>query len=728
MSLKIYNRKRNFSKTPEPKGKAGKKNAGNLRFVVQMHSATRLHFDLRLEFGGVFRSWAVPKGPSLNPLDQRLAVFVEDHPIEYGSFEGVIPKGNYGAGTVMLWDEGTYVERGSSDRKQSEVAMMKAFEKGHITFVVDGTKLKGEFALIKLKKNAEEKAWLLVKKRDEHSTYKRSKFLSDDSVKTGRTIEQIAEQSTAAGDVWLPKKGKQTALKAKPKTKLKPSPKPNPQPKQATTAAKDPMPRKSKPMLATFSRRALEGDQWLIEPDPQGLRALAEVDGKQVHLYSRSGLPFEKKFPGIVAELKELGCRAVFDGEVVTIREQAQYIVYDILYSGDRDLRKQPLFLRKNELAKILPTGKNVRAIAPLRAKTGRLVAKNIESIYRPGTSADWLIVEAAAVQEVKKPPVKKARAVKISVAAKKSSKKPATPPPIADEPRLTNVDKVFWPNDGITKGDLLNYYKEISPYILPYLKDRPESMNRQPNGIAAPGFYQKDMTGHIPRWLKTVRVYSESADRSIDYVLCQDERSLLYMVNLGCIEINPWLAKAERPDHPVMLTIDLDPDGNSFDHVIEIAHEFKILLKQTGAVGFCKTSGATGIHIGIPLGARYEFDEARLYAEALCRIVAKKYPATTSIERNPNRRRKKIYLDFMQNRRGQTLAAPYCVRPHPKAPVSMPLEWKDLKPGLRPVQFHIANALQIVRSRKLDPWKGVLGKAIVLSRCIKEAQKKLKV
>src|SRR5262245_7524894 len=200
--LKLYHRKRKFDQTPEPRGKIEKSRKGPLRFVVQLHRATRLHFDLRLEFGGVFKSWAVPKGPSLNPLDQRLAVFVEDHPIEYGSFEGIIPKGNYGAGTVMVWDRGTYVERGSEGRADSEAAMKKAFEKGHITFVVDGEKLKGEFALIKLKKDSSEKAWLLVKKRDEHSTYKRSENPHELSVKTGRSIDEIAREAEDDGDVW----------------------------------------------------------------------------------------------------------------------------------------------------------------------------------------------------------------------------------------------------------------------------------------------------------------------------------------------------------------------------------------------------------------------------------------------------------------------------------------------------------------------------------------------
>jgi bifunctional non-homologous end joining protein LigD len=604
MSLRVYNRKRKFGQTPEPRGKIAKGGRGQLRFVVQMHDATRLHFDLRLEFGGVFKSWAVPKGPSLNPVDQRLAVFVEDHPLEYGSFEGIIPKGNYGAGTVMVWDEGTYVERGSSTRAESEAAMTKNFAKGHLTFVLDGRKLKGEFALIKLKKG-EEKAWLLVKKRDEFSTYKRTEQPSNESVKTGRTMEEIEAEAESKGDVWLPKKGKTS------------------RPRLKTPAARpkaDAMPRKVRPMLATLGLRP-PGKDWILEPNPEGLRAIAEVEGKRVSLYSKAGLSFDKKYPRIVAELKDLGATAVLDGEIVN----SEYFVFDLLYWQDRDLRDLPLRERKKILISVFKDTKHVKHVSSLK---GNGIAKNPVSPYRGGTTSDWLIVKES-------PPRKSAASI--------------------DEPRLTNLDKIYFPGDGITKGDVIDFYRGVAPYILPYLKDRPESLNRMPNGIAKPGFFQKDMTGHIPRWLKTERIFSNSADKSIDYMLCQDEHSLLYMANLGCIEINPWLSRVPRLDRPDYLVIDLDPDENSFDHVIAIAHEIHEILDEVGAANFCKTSGATGIHIGIPLGGKYTFDEARPFAENVCRIVARRNPALTSVERNPARRRGKIYLDFLQNRRGQT-------------------------------------------------------------------------
>lgn len=722
MSIKVYNRKRNFGKTPEPKGKERARGKGPLRFVVQMHHASRLHFDLRLEFDGVFKSWAVPRGPSLNPLDQRLAVFVEDHPIEYGSFEGIIPKGNYGAGTVMVWDEGTYVERGHvdgpQDRKLSDAAMMRGFEKGHMTFVLDGHKLKGEFALIKLKKDGSEKAWLLVKKRDEYSSVKRDQAFDPRSVKTGRTMDEIADQSEAAGNVWLPKQKKQKAGVTDTTRVKKNKPIPRVEIKKETfkkiRTASDPMPRKNKPMIPTMSRHAVGGKGWLMERSLGGLRALAEVEGKRVHLYSKAGISFDKKFQEIVKELGTISLNVVLDGEVIEEKNTSTYFVYDLLYHDGHDLRKKPLSERRAILEEIFPDKKTIKvteALKPGDKITGPTIAKNLESIYHAGTTSDWLIVTDTAQVSVSERPRVKTKIARIE--------KPITQPK-QDEARLTNLDKVFWPEEGITKGDLIDYYKSIAPFILPYLKDRPESLNRQPNGIAAPGFYQKDMTGYIPRWLKTERIFSESADKSIDYVVCQDERSLLYIVNLGCIEINPWFSRVGKLEYPDYLVIDLDPDGNSFDHVMEIAHEIRAILDKIGAKSFCKTSGATGIHIGVPTGAKYDFDQVRELAEAICRIVAKKYPATTSVERNPNRRKKKIYLDFMQNRRGQTLAAPYCVRPRKGAPVSMPLQWKELRPGLRPEQFNINNALSRIK-RHPDPWKGVLGPAIDLAKCLKK-------
>ena len=737
VSLRLYNRKRKFNQTPEPKGQKAKPEKGTqLRFVVQMHDASRLHYDLRLEWDGVFKSWAVPKGPSLNPLDQRLAVFVEDHPLEYGNFEGIIPPDNYGAGTVMVWDSGTYIERGSANRKQSEAAMLENFKKGHLTFVLKGYKLNGEFALVKLKKDESDKGWLLLKKRDEHSTFKRSEIPHQNSVKTGRSIKEIAEQSRTDGSVWLSKSKnkvpksvkrvskpsavtKQSAVKTQPAATTKRALAIR-APSAAWNTTQSPMPRKNRPMIATPNLEPLHGKSWIFEVEPDGLRALAEVEGLRILLYSKSGLPFEKKFPQIVNELKTLRASAVLDGKILQSGSRAEYQIFDLLYLNGEDLRNRPLRERKELLAQTLSEQyKFLRCVleaSPTDLRSGKVVAKNLESSYRAGTTSDWQIVETASQTE----PILKRKSKHRAPTAHAAS---GLPQISIDEPRLTHLDKVFFPEDGITKGDVIEYYRSISSFILPYLKDRPESLNRQPNGIAAQGFYQKDMTGHIPRWLKTTRIYSESNDKSIDYTMVQDERSLLYIANLGCIEIHTWFSRVGKLDHPDFLVIDLDPDTNSFDHVIEVAHEVHKILDKIGAANFCKTSGATGLHIGVPTGARYDFDAVREFAEAVCKVICKQFPATTSLERSPARRRGKIYLDFMQNRRGQTLAAPFCIRPRPGAPVSMPLPWKALKKGVKPSDFNIYNALS--HAQGLDAaWRGVLGKGIDLKRCRKKLQK----
>ena len=301
MSLRVYNQKRKFNQTPEPRGqkKAKSGTKSPLQFVVQMHDASHLHYDFRLEFGGTLKSWAIPKGPSLNPQDQRLAVFVEDHPLDYGDFEGIIPSGNYGGGTVMVWDRGTYLERGSTGRQDSETAMQRGLENGHITFVLDGEKLKGEFALIRLKKDSSNKAWLLVKKRDAHSTYKRGPAGPDLSVKSGRTIDEIAADAEKAGDVWISHKAKRGARSTKPKPtatarSVQARRREKPVPAQSRSAERSvtktrrrvgvaTMPRGLKPMLATLSRTQVNGDDWGYEVSPAGLRALAEVEGSRIH-------------------------------------------------------------------------------------------------------------------------------------------------------------------------------------------------------------------------------------------------------------------------------------------------------------------------------------------------------------------------------------------------------------------------------------------------------------
>jgi DNA ligase D-like protein (predicted polymerase)/DNA ligase D-like protein (predicted 3'-phosphoesterase) len=459
MSLKKYKSKRNLEKSKEPIAKKKTTLRKKLNFVVQEHAARRLHYDLRLEVDGVLKSWAVPKGPSLDPKEKRLAVMVEDHPYDYQFFEGVIPEG-YGAGKVRIWDHGTYNVK-ELNAKESEKQMRWGLKKGVLHFTLKGNKLKGEYTLIRLKK---ENQWLLVKKN-------------------------------SAKDLSVPK---------------------------------------------------LAG--------------------------------------------------ALFAGV------------------------------------------------------------------------------------------------------------------------QLSHLDKIFWPKEKITKGDLLNYYKEIAPYIIPYLKDRPQSMNRFPDGIEGAHFYQKNLINH-PDWIQTISL--EQKDKAVNYLLIQDLKSLLYAVNLGCIEMHPFFSKVQSIDAPDFLTFDLDPEGISFDAVVLVALEFHRILEKLSLSHFCKTSGASGMHICLPLGAKYTYEEAKNFALVIANLVHQKLPKITSLERKPQNRQKKVYLDCLQNNKGQTLASVYSVRPVAGAPVSTPLLWEEVKKGLNPKDFHLFNTLKRIKKMG-DLFKGVLGKGISIPKALK--------
>ncbi|CEJ70794.1 putative ATP-dependent DNA ligase YkoU [Chryseobacterium oranimense G311] len=289
---------------------------------------------------------------------------------------------------------------------------------------------------------------------------------------------------------------------------------------------------------------------------------------------------------------------------------------------------------------------------------------------------------------------------------------------------KLTNQNKIYFPKDGITKGEIIEYYQSVASYILPYLKNRPLSLNRFPNGIEEQGFYQKDAGDNMPDWIKTTKVYSESNDKYIDYVYCNDKATLAYLNNLGCIDMNPWNSALPDLEHPDYLVLDLDPSKkNTFDHVIETALQVNEVLQSVKIKGYCKTSGSTGIHVYIPMGGKYDFDQVKDFAHILMKQVNEKLPKLTTLERSLQKRDdKKIYLDYLQNRTGQTLASAYSLRPKEGASVSMPLEWEELKPGLKPTDFTIDNALERIKE-KGDLFKPVLGKGIDMMKALELLQ-----
>lgn len=286
-----------------------------------------------------------------------------------------------------------------------------------------------------------------------------------------------------------------------------------------------------------------------------------------------------------------------------------------------------------------------------------------------------------------------------------------------ADTLPFTHLDKVFWPQEGYTKGDLIEYYRSIAPFLLPYLKDRPQVLHRFPNGIEKPGFYQKNITRGFPEWVSTTLVKHGEEDHR--YLLIPDEKSLLFAINLGCIELNPFSSRIQHLNFPDYLILDLDPEDIPFQKVVEMAQAIHGFLESCDIPNYCKTSGATGLHIYVPLGAKYEFEQAKLFAQMIAEAMNEQLPEISSVIRSPKKRQHKVYIDFLQNNFGQTVAAPYSVRPRPGAPVSTPLNWSEVKQGLDPLQFTIKNMPERL-SKKGDLFKPILGAGIDMKKCLK--------
>ncbi|WP_290790797.1 DNA ligase D [Flavihumibacter sp. UBA7668] len=802
MSLSLYKQKRTFDKTPEPQ--SGKSRNSKLIFVIQKHKASRLHYDLRLEMEGVLKSWAVPKEPSMNPRDKRLAIMVEDHPYDYKDFEGTIPKGNYGAGEVKIWDTGTYTPiDGSKGKPAQEKSLLKQLKEGSLKFSLQGKKLKGEFALVKTK-GMGENAWLLIKHKDKAA-----------SVETSYTF-----------------------------------------------------PKKLSPMLATLVDEPFDDEAWEFEIKWDGYRALAFRKGRTAQLLSRNGKSFAEKFYPVVEALKAWKEDLVVDGEIVVVDEkgvarfdklqnwrseadgQLLFYVFDILWHKGKDLMDLPLSERMKVLKSIIPpdnetikigfsvTGRGKDFFASVQ-KMGLegIIAKRLSSTYRMGErSKDWLKIKAQKRQEViivgftrkegspklfsslllgvynngklfyagkvgtgftdsmqkemmvqfKPLIVKRSPLQEIPDYNKATRFRPDPPPAKAtwlkpelvgeisfteiteqgvfrhpsfkgmreDKPakkviqekeqqpallnasektqvikinrhelKFTNLDKLFWKEEKITKRDLLNYYHQVAPYILPYIKDRPQSLYRFPDGYKGKSFYQKDVTGKVPDWAATYAYHAEGDKTDKHFLVAKDEASLLYMVNFGCIEINPWSSTVKKPDHPDWCLLDLDPgEKTSFNKVIDAANLLHDLLNEIDVPSFPKTSGSTGIHIYIPLGKKYTYEQSKEFARVLVTMVQRDAIRYTTIERTVNARNGKLYLDFLQNRPQATLAAPYSVRPKPGATVSMPLHWEELKQGLKMKDFTLKNVPALLEERG-DLFRPVLGKGIDMKAALKRLQ-----
>jgi bifunctional non-homologous end joining protein LigD len=853
--LQEYRRKRDPAATPEPFG--GPAPAGSSRFVIHKHSARRLHYDLRLEIDGVLKSWAVPKGPSVRSHEKRLAVHVEDHPVEYADFEGLIPEGNYGAGPSIVWDAGRFqLLKPEPAREQ--------IERGKLEFELFGFKLRGRWTLARM--SGKDRDWLLLKKSDEYAGETEPTERYPESVLSGLTIEELRDGSSRVETL----RRRLTELEA-PRGEIAPD--------------------GDLLMLATLVDETPSDPAWLFEIKYDGVRVLASRAGDDVELRGRSGQVVTTRYPEVAAALHALPLQSfVLDGEIVALDDRGRSsfqrlqermgltrpadverargevpvsaAFFDALGLDGRDLRRLPLEARKECLKLLVPSrgvvyfgdhvlghGADFLAAACEQGLEG-VVAKKRDSPYAAKRSRDWLKIKCQLRQEFviggyTVPQGTRAhfgalhlglyekgelvyvskvgtgfddRALKVISEKLRSLERPTSPfvrgtpggrghhwveprlvgevrftewtrdggirhpsflglrddkrpedcvrespavargegaeaggtgraasptrpssaalraaggtrgshsarpvPPTsapspgetrdrglksgrssgksqeagADERRvsITNPSKVFWPDEGYTKSDLIEYYEAVSPWLLPHLKDRPLVLTRYPDGIKGKSFFQKDAPEWTPSWIRTQRIHASDVDRDIDYFIVDDRESLRYVVNLGTIPLHLWSSRLASLDNPDWLVLDLDPKGAPFTDVIKVARALHGILDELALPSYVKTSGATGLHILLPLGAGYDYEVTRTFARLLAVMGVEAEPAISTIARPLRSRGGKVYIDFGQNGRGQTVVAPFSARPLPGAPVSCPLHWEEVTAKLDPARFTIKTA-----------------------------------
>ena len=848
--LDAYRAKRSLERTPEPAGTIGGDGTGGL-FVVHQHAARRLHFDLRLEMEGVLRSWAVPRGPSYDTAEKRLAVHVEDHPLEYGDFEGIIPAGNYGAGAVIVWDRGEWLPQGDP---------LEGLEKGKLLFELRGYKLHGMWTLVKLKKS--EKDWLLIKERDGWAT-KDPEELPPQSVLSGLTVEELGE----GGDRGEVIRRELVRLGA-PK-----------RPVDVKTV---------KLMLAETAERAFSRKDWLFEPKLDGYRVLAARAKGEPRLLTRNGNDCGTGFPEILRALAALPFdRLILDGEVVALDHRGRpsfqrlqsrarlsraieishavvstpvtYYGFDLLGFEDFDLRPLALTARKAILRRILPPVGVLRYLEHVeeegealyqeaeRLDLEGIVAKKASAPYKAGRSPLWLKVRSrqtddfvvvgftvpkgsrggfGALQladfvngeltyagragsgftekqlgEVKRtleaqkrrdPPCvgpiqgdKETTWVEPTVVCEveytertdegllrqpvflrfRDDKAPEecvrrnvmpsargagerdlvgeAPKPAGKVPRsralprddtggglpfeLTNTKKVFWTDEGYTKGDLIEYYRAVSRWLLAYLRNRPVVMTRYPDGINGKSFFQKDAPGFRPDWIRTERMWSEDTQREIDYFVCDDEASLLYVVNLGTIPLHLWASRAPTLERPDWCVLDLDPKGAPFENVVELARAAKELCDRIELPVMVKSTGSSGLHLMIPLGRQCTHEQSRSLGELLARCLVDRLPEIATVVRQVHRRDGKVYVDYLQNGSGKLIVAPFSVRPLPGAPVSVPLAWREVNGRLDIRKHTIKTVPERMRKLEKDPLAEVLELAPDLGHALGKLMEELR-
>ena len=790
LDIETYNRKRDFSKTKEPKGRKLKGKGDS--FVVQKHDASRLHWDFRLELDGVLKSWAVPKGPSLDPGENRLAMRTEDHPLDYGEFEGTIPKGEYGGGTVMLWDRGRWIPDPRKDPS-------KTIEEGHLHFTLEGERMKGEWVMFRLKPKPGEKAepWMLKKVTDDYADTDEGDGLVDNcvtSVITGRTMAEIA----AGEDVWRSNRGGQKGGRAKRK------------------ASKAP-PAFVAPQLATLVDEVPAGTSWIHEIKYDGYRLLLSVGEGVATAWTRNGLDWSDKFKALVKAAARLPAGCLMDGEVVALDDEGRpsfqllqstlkgggaplaFYAFDLLIDRGEDIRKLPNIERKERLAALLKgvappilygdhiIGRGEEMFDAVCKQGGEgIISKKASAAYSGTRSRNWLKIKCIQRQEfvvvgwsesdrrlgfrslllaakdkgkltyagkvgtgfnaklieelmermrplaVDKAPVEVPRAdrkgahwiepklvseinyaeftddgilrhpsfvglredkpakdvvkeVPKHLTAKetkpKRSKGKKSPAATAEDfgIEISSPDRVIFPELGITKKDLADYYATVEPLIMIDAAKRPMTLIRFPAGRTGESFFQKHDKGTFGPHVKQIPI-EESDGSTEDYLYFDDIRGLLACVQMGTIEFHGWGSKVDKVEYPDRLVFDLDPDvGLDFAKVKEAAVRLKALLGDLGLKTFPLLSGGKGLHVVAPLDASRDWPTVKSFAERFTRAIAEAEPKMFTANIRKVERKGRIFLDWLRNQRGATAVLPYSARGREGAPVAAPIAWEEL-------------------------------------------------
>ncbi|HEX7236772.1 MAG TPA: DNA ligase D [Gammaproteobacteria bacterium] len=799
--LARYRGKRDFARTPEPSGAASASPHGPLQYVVQKHDATRLHYDFRLEHGGVLKSWAVPKEPSLNPKDRRLAVQTEDHPLDYGGFEGEIPEGEYGAGSVVIWDRGHWQPRGDVD---------EGLQEGKLDFELDGDRLKGRFTLVRMaernKRKGGKENWLLLKRHDE-PTAQRKKAAPRARRKSAATLDA----STVSG------------------------------------ARRSELPDKPSPQLATAVTRPPEGPGWVFEPKLDGYRVLCRKDGDEVTVLTRRGNDWTDEFRNIADGVRALPCRAaLIDGEAVVYdskgvtsfqrlqnalkgdNSQIALVAFDLLHLDGWDLRRAPLVERKALLARLLEGGPAAIRFGEHVTEGGAkffaaacklglegIVAKRANDPYRERErTRSWLKIKCLQRQEFvvvgftdpggsrtafgallvatrdsanaplryagkvgtgfdertlkslharlkplerKSPPVEKtsARGVARGVhwvepqlvaeiaytewtgdgrlrhptfvgvredktAAEVVEERAAPPPPAAAPARpahpapkpadakrrvkLTHPDKVLFPDPGITKRQLADYWQQVADVALPTIARRPLTLFRCPDGYGAHCFYQKHVGVGVPAVVPRVAI-KEGED---PYAMLDGVESLLGLVQIGVLELHVWGSRAEHLDKPDVIIFDLDPAPDvPWSEVAKAGFDVKTRLEALGLNAFAKLTGGKGLHVVVPVYPGPTWPAVKKFTRAFVNEMVREQPRRFVASMAKIKRTGKIFIDYLRNDAEATAIGAYSPRARPGAPVALPIEWDELRADAADApRFGLLEVPKLLAKRKRDPWQ----------------------